>query len=107
MFLDLGRITFDFLAAPVIQSPKRTKAGERGVRVAMDDWAKKNEIFTKYYLIINFKAVMMSYCLCFMLLWLNAKNNFQLNQQKLILNHELSFNVFGNNTKKECTYAYF
>ena len=23
-------------------------------------------------------------------LWLNAKNNFQLNQQKLILNHELS-----------------
>ena len=41
-------------------------------------------------LIINFKAVMMSYCLCFMLLWLNAKNNFQLNQQKLILNHELS-----------------
>ena len=47
MFLDLGRITFDFLAAPVIQSPKRTKVGERGIRVAMDDWAKKNEIFTK------------------------------------------------------------
>ena len=39
-------------------------------------------------------------------LWLNAKNNFQLNQQKLILNHELSFNVFGNNTKKECTYVF-
>ena len=61
---------------------------------------------TNVTLIINFKAVMMSYCLCFMLLWLNAKNNFQLNQQKLILNHELSFNVFGNNTKKECTYVF-
>ena len=38
------RITFDFLAAPVIQSPKRAKVGERGLRVAMDDWAKNKEL---------------------------------------------------------------
>ena len=66
-------ITFDFLAAPVIQSPKRAKVGERGVRVAMDDYhgmieQKKMRYLPNITLIINFKAVMMSYCLCFMLL---------------------------------------